>query len=203
MIEVVLRFHDENGIVDATGLKLLETETRSLIFKRAPDGGIGELKHRLAFVTWVVPLGEGSYRLEDLWHGHPARMSGDEDKQESPGGLAFRDVFRAERLTDGSLLFDRVLRKGEWRIDCWILPSPSFLRSHYFDGVVAQVEAHGGCAEPDPWMKNWLWTFLPPEADYDPARDIDEALQMIPRAEIEEAQKELQEILRRSEEKPK
>ena len=187
-IETVLRIPGENGTVDATGRDTLETETRSLIFKRDAIGGIGELKHPLAFVTWVVPLGGDRYRLEDLWHGHPLRCN--EETEETPGGLAFRDVFLARQLADGSLLFDRAVQKGAWRIDYWMLPAPSFVRSEYLEATLAKIEAHGGCAEQDPWIRNWLWTFLPPDANYDPTNDIDEVLRSIPRAEIEAAQNE-------------
>jgi hypothetical protein len=31
----------------------------------------------LAIETWVVPLGEGRYRLEDPWHTHPLRLGED------------------------------------------------------------------------------------------------------------------------------
>jgi len=193
-IEVVLRFPDENGIVDATGRETLERE-KGPIFKRDSNGGIGEVKHRFAFATPVVPLGADNYRLEDLWYGHPFRTMGEE---KGAGGLAFGDVFLARPLADGSLLFDRVVQRGGWRIDYWMLPSPSFVQSHYLIDVVAAIEAHGGCAEPDPWIENWLWTFLPPETDYDPAIDIAEALSRIPRNEIERAQNELLEKLRPS-----
>jgi hypothetical protein len=173
-VEVVLRFPDENGIIDTTDCGTLEKEARSgLLFKRATDGGIGELAHPLAFVTWVVPLAENTYRIEDLWHRHPLRTN---ENEEAPGGLAFRDVFVARRLADGSLLFDRVLERAEWRIDYWMLPPPS-VWPQYLEGVVAKIEALGGYAEQDPWIGNWLWTFLPPETDYDPTTDIAEALQ--------------------------
>jgi len=201
MVEVVLRFPDENGIVDATGRHTLETE-KGLIFGRDADGGIGELKHRFAFVTSVVPLGAGTYRIEDMWYGHPFRMLGEEGEEKTAGGLAFRDVFLARPLADGSLLFDRVVQRGGWRLDYWMLPSPSFVHPRYLNEVVANVEAHGGCVEQDPWIGNWLWTFLPPETDYDPTSDIEEALRRIPRAAIEEAQKEFQERFQRSEEDP-
>jgi hypothetical protein len=161
-------------MIDATDLETLETETRELIFERDVQGGIGELKHRWAFVTWVVPLAEGNYRLEDLWHQHPLRIV---DEEKAPGGLAFRDVFLARRLPDGSLLFDRVVQKANWRIDYWMLPSPSLIGSAYLDTAVARIEAHGGFAAQDPWIRNWLWTFLPPETNYEPTSDIAEALQ--------------------------
>lgn len=196
-VEVVLRLPNEDGTIDTTDRETLETETRELIFERAADGGIGELKHRLAFVTWVVLLAESKYRLEDLWHQHPLRMN---DEEKAPGGLAFRDVFLAQRLPDGSLLFDRVVQKANWRIDYWMLPSPSIICSPYLNAAVARIEAHGGCAEQDPWIRNWLWTFLPPETDYDPTSDIAGALQKIPRAEIERALREWQEEPQRSDE---
>jgi hypothetical protein len=178
-VEVVLRLPNEDGMIDTTDRETLETETRELIYERDADGGIGELKHRSAFVTWVVPLAESHYRLEDLWHQHPWRMNDDE---KAPGGLAFRDVFLAQRLPDGSLRFDRVVQKAHWRIDYWMLPSPSIFGSPYLNAAVARIEAHGGCAEQDPWIRNWLWTFLPPETDYDPTSDIADALQRIPRS---------------------
>jgi hypothetical protein len=199
MIEVVLRIPNENGVIAPTDCDTLETETRFLIFDRDANRGIGELKHRLAFVTWVVPLGEGKYRLEDLWHGHPFRRN---DEGVAPGGLAFRDVFLAKHLADGSLLFDRLVQKGEWRVDFWVLPDASFVRSEYLNAAVAKIEANGGCAEQDPWIRNWLWTFLPPETDYDQTSDIAQGLRRIPRVEIEAVQNTLLEQPRGSNEDP-
>ncbi len=108
-------------------------------------------------------------------------------EEEAPGGLAFRGILLAEPLADKSLRFDRVVQKARWRIDSWMLPSASLVQSQYLDAVVAKLELHGGCAEQDPWIGNWLWTFLPPETDYDRTNDIAEALERIPRAEIERA----------------
>src|SRR5262245_6731225 len=68
-IEVVLRIPNENGMVDTADRDTLETETRFLTFERDAKKGIGELRHRLAFVTWVVPLGESKYRLETCGTG--------------------------------------------------------------------------------------------------------------------------------------
>jgi hypothetical protein len=180
ILEVVLRFPDEDGTVDATGRETLETETRALTFVRTADGGIGELEHRMSFVTWVVPLGANRYCLEDLWHEHPLRQTGDD---EAPGGLAYRDVFLARRLTDGSLLFGRIVERANWRVDYWMLPSESSVDSPFLSDVIAGVESHGGHVAQDPWIVNWLWTFLPPETDYDPTNDIAEALQRIPRTD--------------------
>jgi hypothetical protein len=176
-VAVVLRFPDQNGAIDTTDREILERETLALTVRRSADGGIGELAHPLARVTWVVPLGEGNYRLEDLWHRHPLRMIAED---EAPGGLAFRDVFVAEPLADGSLRFDRLVQKAEWRVDYWMLPSSSFIESPYLQSAVVKIEAHGGRAEQDPWIGNWLWTFLPPEADHDPSNDIADALKRIP-----------------------
>ena len=54
VIEVVLRFANEDGVIDMTNRETLDIETRSLTFKRAANGGIGELQHQFAFVTAVV-----------------------------------------------------------------------------------------------------------------------------------------------------
>jgi hypothetical protein len=55
-VQVVLRIPNEDGTFDTTDCETLETETQGLVFARSADGGIGELKHRLAFVTWVVQI---------------------------------------------------------------------------------------------------------------------------------------------------
>jgi hypothetical protein len=67
-VEVVLRFPGEDGVIGMTDSRTLAAEKEFLHFKRDADGGIGELAHRYARVTWVVPLGDGQYRLEDPWH---------------------------------------------------------------------------------------------------------------------------------------
>jgi hypothetical protein len=67
--------------------------------------------------------------------------------------------------------------KKYWRIDYWRLPSPSFVSSDYLSAVVAKIKAPGGHAAQDPWIPDWLWTFLPRETDYDPSNDIAEVLQ--------------------------
>lgn len=132
-VEVVLRFPDDHGVVDMTPLGTLEAHKHDLIFKRDADRGIGEPAHRSAFVTSVVPLGEGLYRLEDPWHAHPLKLR---DNEEAIGGLAFRDVFLAERLPDGSLRFDRIVQKGNWRVIDWFLGS--FLMSPHLGGGVCE-----------------------------------------------------------------
>ena len=186
VIDVVLRFANENGVIDTADPETIEKETRSLTFKRAADGGIGELTHRFAFVTAVVALGDNHYRLQDLWYGHPFRLNDDDEPQ---GGLAFQAVFYAERLADGSLLFDRVVERGGWRTDYWMLPSEwvsppeSLLASEYLRTVIEKIDAHGGCAAQDPWIINWLWTSLPPGTDYDPTNDIAEAVKHYLRAD--------------------
>jgi hypothetical protein len=111
-VEVILRFPGEDGMVEMTDPRTLQSHKNGLTFKRSETGGIGERTHRFAFVIWVVPLGEEQYRLEDPWHTHPLKLT---DKEEAIGGLAFRDVFLAERLADESLRFDRIAQKGNAR----------------------------------------------------------------------------------------
>jgi hypothetical protein len=178
--EVVLRVPDETGTIDMTNRETLEPETHDLVFARDANGGIGQLKHWHAFVTRVVPLGDNQYRLEDVWHGHPFRMN---DKEETRGGLAFRDVFLAQRLTDGSLRFEGIVRKGDWRVLHWFLGH--YLLSPHLERAFARIEEHGGFATEDPWIGGgWLWIFLPPKTDYDPTKDVDEVIKAIPREEI-------------------
>lgn len=145
----------------------------------------------VTFETWVVPLEDNHYRLEDLWFQQPFKMMAIEGldpdvsvEEQTPGGLAFRDIFLAQRLPDESLLFDRVVQKANWRIDNWMLPLSSESAWRYLTSIVERIEAHGGCIEPDPWFVNWLWTFMPSEADYDPTSDINETINNIPREEL-------------------
>ena len=197
-VEVVLRIPDEDGRLDPTDRQTLEAKGRDLVFGRTPDGGVGPLKHRLAFVAWVVPLAEGRYRLDDPWIQHPFRM--DEEDERAPGDLAFRDVFLARRLPDGSLLFDRVVQKANWRVDQWTLPLPVSSAAQYLTAVIARIEVNGGCIEADPWFVNFAWTFMPPDAGYDPTSDLNEAIDNIPRAEIERAMQAYQDGLGSDEE---
>jgi hypothetical protein len=173
--EVVLRFSDEQGVVDMTDVEALDAHKSFVTFTRDASGGIGERAHRFAFITQVVPLEGDEYRLEDRWHAHPLMLG---DNEEPVGGIAFGDVFRAERLPDGSLRFDRLIRKGHWRV-------LNLFLGHLFGSpslapVAATIEQYGGFAEEDPWIGGgWLWIFLPPDTDYDPMPDIRGAIRAI------------------------
>jgi hypothetical protein len=186
--EVVLRFPDEHGVVDMTDVETLKAHKSFVTFRRDARGSIGERAHRFAFVTQVVPLEDDEYRLEDRWHAHPFMLG---DNEEPIGGIAFGDAFRAERLLDGSLRFDRIIRKSHWRVLNLFLGSVLGLPS--LAPALATIEEHGGFAAEDPWISGgWLWIFLPPDTDFDPMPDIRGAMQAIPPDEMASAYEQWQ-----------
>jgi hypothetical protein len=154
-ITVRMLFPDDDVCTDGNG---------NLVWNRDPNSGDWRGRASsdvtLAIPLVVVPAGHNLFRLDDPWVGRYGVES-----------VAYGDVVEVERLDDDVLVFQRVVEKGNWTIDEWIL-GPEFIRSDAMRPLFEKTEASGGFLAEDPWFGGMLWIFLPPDATYHPIEDI-------------------------------
>jgi hypothetical protein len=132
-------------------------------------------------VSYVLPLGDRHFSMEDPWIAHPLSCA-QTDNDQPPGGLAYQDVFLAQPLANGALRFEAIVRRGDWRVENFML-GPA-LTTPYLEPVFKKIVEHGGFAEEDPWIGGGWWVFMPPGSDYDPDSDFIQAVKTIPRDEL-------------------
>lgn len=81
----------------------------------------------------------------------------------------FGDVVEVERTTDGSHRFVRIVERGSFAHEGWVV-GPAFLGSDYFEAFVIALEAAGGVWEVP--VNGYLLTHVPVGSTF----DVDEQL---------------------------